>query len=75
MIEMEILLGVMTTTYPMLRDVLTFLGCLVVLGQSYVAITPNKKDDAWFARLEEIPMIGEILRALVSFAPVQRKDR
>ncbi len=56
-----------------LQVTLSTLGGLVILGQTYIAATPTKQDDAWYARLEAKPGIGNVLRVLKSFAPIQRK--
>lgn len=56
-----------------LQIALTALGGLVVLGQIYIAATPTKRDDAWFAKLEATAGLGTVLRVLKSFAPIQRK--
>jgi hypothetical protein len=60
--------------YQLVHNILIALGALVVLGQAYVAITPSQSDDAWFAKLESIPLVGYILKGILSFAPIQRKD-
>lgn len=59
---------------PMVGYVLMALGGLVVLGSAYVKITPTQDDDAWFAKLEAIPILGSLLQALVAFSPFQRKE-
>lgn len=71
---MEQLVTMLTTVHPFIPLILSVLGGLVVLGQAYVAITPTQKDDAWFAKLEVMPVVGTLLGILKSFAPVQRKD-
>lgn len=70
---MESFLIVLAGLHPLIPVVLAGLGGLVVLGQAYVAITPTQDDDAWFAKLEGLPIIGGLLLALKSFAPIQRK--
>lgn len=72
---MEALIPLIAGLHPAIPLVLTALGGLVVLGQTYVAITPTQSDDAWFAKLETQPVIGQLLRVLKSFAPVQRKEK
>lgn len=74
-IPMEMLIPVLANYHPMIPVVLAILGGLVVLGQAYIAITPTEKDDAWYASLEAKPVIGQVLKVLKSFAPVQRKEK
>jgi len=71
---MESMLIVLASLHPLVPVILAVLGGLVVLGQAYVAITPTQSDDAWFAKLEAIPVLGSLLAALKSFAPIQRKQ-
>lgn len=61
--------------YPVAGTALVVMGFLVVCGQAYVLISPNKKDDAWLAKMESKPIIGHILKTLKSFAPIQKKDK
>lgn len=53
--------------------VLMILGSLVVAGQAYIAVTPSQDDDAWYAKIEAIPILGDLLKALAKFAVIQRK--
>lgn len=71
--EYEAILGWLGGLHPIIPLVLAGLGALVVLGQAYVLMTPSKEDDAWFDKLEAIPILGAVLKALKSFAPIQRK--
>jgi hypothetical protein len=71
---MESVIAMLAGLHPVVPQVLAALGGLVVLGQAYVAITPSQDDDAWFAKLEAIPVLGSVLVALKSFAPIQRKQ-
>lgn len=66
------LLPVQVVSY--IHMVLVALGALVVLGLAYVKITPTQDDDAWFSKLESIPILGSLLKFLVSFSPIQRKE-
>ena len=72
---MESLLMMLSGLHPSIPLILSALGGLVILGQAYVAITPTQIDDAWFAKLESMPVIGAILVAVKAFAPVQRKEK
>lgn len=58
---------------PWAGYVLAGLGSLVVLGGVYVKLTPNQDDDAWYAKLESIPVLGQALKLLKSFSPISRK--
>ena len=69
-----ILMGLIVK-FPVLGMVLAALGALVVLGQAYIALTPSQDDDAWYAKVESIPYVGAILKALKAFAPIQRKEK
>lgn len=59
---------------PIVSLVLHILGTLVVLGTVYVKLTPSVADDAWFVKLENMPIVGLIFQELINFSYVQRKD-
>ena len=60
---------------PWVKYLFMGLGVLVLGGQTYVLITPNKEDDAWLAKIEAMPVVGHLLRAFRAFAPWQKKDK
>lgn len=72
---MEAMLAILVGLHPAVTLVLSALGSLVILGGTYVAMTPTQSDDAWFAKLEATPLLGQLLKALKAFSPVQRKDQ
>lgn len=73
--DASLILAWLSGLSPIVPVVLAALGALVVLGQAYVALTPSQSDDAFYAKLEAIPLLGAILKALVAFAPIQRRDK
>lgn len=57
-------------------SVLLILGCLgllVVVGSAVIAITPTKNDDAFLAKLYDVPVLGLILKVLAAFSPLDKK--
>lgn len=72
--DIESLLNLLVGAVPVAKIVLQILGALVVLGYAYVKITPTESDDAWFAKIEGIPLVGSLLKALTNFSPVSRKE-
>jgi len=70
---MGLILDYLSLLHPYIGYALMGLGTLTIVGQSYVMITPNQKDDAWFSKLESVPVMGAFIRAVKSFAPIQRK--
>lgn len=72
---MDAVLIMLAGLHPVIPAILAGLGSLVVLGAAYVAMTPTQDDDAWFAKLEAMPGVGGLLKALKAFSPVQRKDK
>jgi hypothetical protein len=58
---------------PLAQTVLMIIGSLVVAAQAYIVATPSQDDDAWFAKIEAIPVVGDLLVALQKFAVIQRK--
>lgn len=72
-LDLNAILISLISKFPAIGYLLMALGTLVVLGQAYVAITPTETDDAWFAKLEKIPVLGHLISVIKSFAPLQRK--
>ena len=65
-------LAEIVAAYPALTFPLTCLGTLVVMAQIILPLTPTKKDDAVLEKMHSgIP--GKILKAVTSFAPIQKK--
>ena len=72
--EWEMILGWLIQLVPAVKYVLMIMGSLAVVGAAYVKITPTQDDDAWFAKLESIPVLGSLLKALLAFSPISRKE-
>lgn len=70
----DALVSVLVSKFAIVGYILMGLGVLVVLGRSYVLATPNKDDDAFYAKLEANAFLGPLLKLLVKFSPVQRKE-
>lgn len=49
------------------------LGCMVVLAQAIVPLTPTKSDDAILEAVEKNSMGKAILNFVLAFAPIQKK--
>lgn len=54
--------------------ILMVLGALVVIGSTYVKLTPTDADDKWWASLEQKPFVGALFKLLVRFSPFYRKE-
>lgn len=70
---MDQVLAVLGGLHPIVNIILVCLGALVVLGYAYVKMTPTQDDDAWWAKMEAIPVLGVLLQGLSKMSPVQRK--
>lgn len=51
------------------------LGALVIMGYTYIQMTPSLDDDAWLKKIEDNKIAGAALRLLIRFSPIQRKDK
>jgi hypothetical protein len=71
--DMEVILQMIVAKVPVAGAVLMALGGLVVVAQVYIALSPSKDDDALLQKAEGVPVLGALLKALKSFAPIQRK--
>jgi hypothetical protein len=70
--DFESILIALAGLHPALPVALSALGALVVIAQIVVLVTPSPKDNELMAKLEGIPMVGQLLKALKSFAPKQK---
>jgi len=66
-------LQMLASLHPAVPIVLAVLGVLVVVGQAVVALTPSKSDDLAWEKIKQVPILGAVLSALASFAPLQKK--
>lgn len=58
---------------PYASVILMGLGSLVCLSQVVVLLTPGKADDEAYSKLMGVPILGGFLKALLAFAPIQKK--
>lgn len=71
--EVDQILNFLVGKWPVVGIVLQVLGGLVVAGYIYVKMSASKSDDALVLKLEGMPVVGSLLKALIAFSPVQRK--
>lgn len=73
--ELDQIVSIVKSNAPLaIQWILMGLGGLVVVGYAYVKATPTKDDDKWLQSLESKAIIGMLLKLLVSFSPVARKE-
>lgn len=71
--DLALLLQGLIDKVPALGLVLMVLGMLVVVAQTVVLATPSKTDDAAWAKIKAIPVLGHLISLLESFAPIKKK--
>ena len=54
--------------------VLMGLGVLVCAGMAYIKATPTQDDDAFLQKMEGKAVVGQLLKLLIAFSPLERKD-
>lgn len=59
--------------FPLVAIILGALGCLVIVAQAVVVMTPSRKDDELLDAVQKNSIGGLLLKALVAFAPIQKK--
>lgn len=67
--DLTLLIPWLTSLSPVIPLVFTILGILVTAGQAIVLITPSQTDDAFLAKIWQVPVLGQFLKALAAFAP------
>lgn len=72
--NIEMMIQMIVAKSYLAQNILVLLGTLVVLGAAYVKLTPTKADDTWYAKLESAPILGDILKVLIKFSPITRKE-
>lgn len=70
----QFVIGIFPSIIPVLQVILVILGSLVVLASTYVKLTPTQDDDAWFAKVEAVPVLGDVIKFLLKFSAISRKD-
>lgn len=58
--------------YPIIIIILSAIGGLVALCQSIILLTPSKDDDLWWDQQLNKPMIGPVLKFILSFSPYKK---
>lgn len=54
--------------------VLMGLGSLVILGTIVIPLTPSKADDEFLAKMMSKPIISHVLKFLMAFSPIAKKE-
>lgn len=72
--DVSAILMLLVAKFPSVALILAALGALVVFAQAIVLISPSKSDDAVLDKIMAVPVVGALVKALVSFAPIQRKE-
>lgn len=71
--DIESILMILMAKWPVVGFIVMILGVLVVAGQALVVLTPTKKDDIAWEKIKAIPVLGQLISAIVAFAPIQKK--
>jgi hypothetical protein len=62
------------TLAPWVTYVLMALGSLVIIGSAVDSVIPDEKDKGFMKKLFEIPVLGDLLKALAKFSPFHRGE-
>lgn len=65
-------LGNLATSNPIVHLIVVILATLVVAGQAIVTVTPTTADDAFWAKIKAIPLVGQFIVWLTNFAPFHK---
>jgi len=71
----QTVLSYLASTFPVVATILLVLGSLVVIGQAYVATTKTLVDDEFLKKIEELPIVGTLLKVIARFAVIQRTQK
>jgi hypothetical protein len=71
--QVEEFLTSLVEKFPVAGLILTILGILVVVAEIIVVLTPSQKDDAAWAKIKGVPVLGQLLAFLASMAPIRKK--
>jgi len=61
--------------HPIVMYVLAAIGALVIGAEVVVAMTPSTDDDAKWAEIKAIPILGGFIAAFAKLAPIQKKPK
>jgi hypothetical protein len=72
----EQLAVVMAFMPPVVQQIMALVGLILAFLLGIVYITPSPHDDAWVeSKLMSVPILGSLLRAIVSLSPLQKKPK
>jgi hypothetical protein len=71
--DFSAIIMMLAAKFPIVTLIAAVLGMLVVVGQAVVVMTPSKADDEKWEQIKAMPIIGQLISALVNFAPIQKK--
>jgi len=64
----------LVTLKPWVIYILTGLGLLVVIGITIDNLIPDEKDKGFMKFALNIPVLGDLLKALAKFSPLNNRD-
>lgn len=67
------ILDFLNTLAPWVIYILSSLGTLVVLGTGIDALIPDEKDKGFMGKVMNIPVLGQLLDALIKYSPFNFK--
>lgn len=72
-IDFGVIIAFLIAKFSFLMPGLAYLGGLIVVAQIVVLMTPTKKDDAAWAKIQAVPVLGRLLIALEALSPWRKK--
>ncbi len=71
--DFSILLEMLANAVPIVRVILEIIGLVLGAVVTIIALTPYKGDDKVLEDIKKLPLVGNLLAALIKFSPFSKK--
>jgi hypothetical protein len=62
----------LATSNPIVHAIVVVVATLVLAGQAIVTVTPTTADDAFWAKIQALPIVGQFIVWLTKWAPFHK---
>lgn len=71
--DLSVILDWLASQLPLAKDIMAWIGTLIVAATGIVKLTPSQKDDEFLEKVLERSMVSKFLSAIEKFSVIKRK--